>query len=120
MLKNIVYFSDERGRCPVREFVNSLPPDEQAKVFAYICELKKQGHNLRRPMADYVTRGLYELRPKANRIFYFFYLQASAVLVHAIRKRTDELPKRDIVLALKRKALLEAYRGSGKLMVEDL
>ncbi|MEI7529522.1 MAG: type II toxin-antitoxin system RelE/ParE family toxin [Elusimicrobiota bacterium] len=120
MLKNVLYFSTERGRFPVREFINSLPRDEQAKVYAYLRELKMQGHNLRRPMADYVTRGLYELRPKANRIFYFFYLQDSAVLVHAIRKQTGKLPQRDIQLALKRKALLEAVRNCGELAAEEL
>lgn len=120
MLKHVFYFSDERGREPVREFINSLPPGEQAKVFAYIAELKAQGHNLRRPLAGYVTRGLYELRPKANRIFYFFYLNSSAVLVHAIRKRTDKLPERDIALALKRKAQVEESRNAGRFEREEL
>ncbi|MCX5784404.1 MAG: type II toxin-antitoxin system RelE/ParE family toxin [Elusimicrobia bacterium] len=120
MLKNIFYFSDERGRCPVMEFIHSLPPDEQAKVYSYIRELRIQGHNLRRPMADYVTQGLYELRPKANRIFYFFYLKESAVFVHAIRKKTDKLPERDIRLALKRKANMQSFRDAGKLLTEDL
>lgn len=71
-------------------------------------------------MADYVTQGLYELRPQANRIFYFFYLRESAVLVHAMRKKTDKLPAGDIALALKRKAVMEAARNAGKLVTEDL
>lgn len=120
MLKHALYFRDERGRVPVREFIGSLPPAEQAKVYAYIAELKAQGHNLRRPLADYVTRGIYELRPKGNRVFYFFYLNSSAVLVHAIRKKTDKLPERDVALALKRKAQVEECRNDGTIEAEGL
>lgn len=120
MLKNVFYFSDERGRYPVEEFIKSLPPGERKKVYSYIAALWALGHELRRPMADYVTQGLYELRPKANRIFYFFYLGHSAILVHAVRKKSDALPVRDIALALKRKVKAEADRSGGKLAVEDL
>ncbi len=120
MLKNVFYFSDERGRYPVKEFIYSLSPSEQKKAISYLIALRDFGHNLHRPMADYVTQGLYELRPRANRIFYFFYLGESAVLVHAIRKTSDKLPERDIILALKRKAKVEAERNAGLLAAEGI
>jgi phage-related protein len=106
-LSSVYYFVDERGENPVKEFIKSLALKERAKVFAYISELKKQGNNLRRPMADYVEDGIYELRPKDNRIFYFFYLKDNAVLVHAIKKRVQEIPRNDLKLCLKRKGLIE-------------
>jgi phage-related protein len=109
MLENIYYFLGERGENPVKEFIKALSPDERAKVFAYMTELKNQGHNLRRPLADYLGQGIYELRPKANRIFYFFFLKNSPVLVHAIRKKTDKIPNRDLELCLKRKSEVEDY-----------
>ncbi len=71
-LKDICYFKDEDGHKPVKEFIDSLALKEQAKAYSYIVELKRQGNNLRRPMADYLEEGIYELRPKDNRIFYFF------------------------------------------------
>ncbi len=103
MLSNIYYFVDERGRNPVKEFIGSLTVKEQAKVLAYINELLRQGHNLRRPIADYLAEGIYELRPKGNRIFYFFFLKDSAVLVHALKKKTASIPKNDLLLCLERK-----------------
>ena len=48
-LKGVYYFVDKDGDKPVKEFINSLTQKEQAKVYAYITELKKQGNNLRRP-----------------------------------------------------------------------
>ena len=103
-MKGIYFFVDEKGNNPVREFVESLPDKEQAKVAAYVSELKIQGHNLRRPLADYLGDGIYELRPKNNRVFYFFFLKDNVILVHAIRKKTNKIPKEDLVLCLRRKA----------------
>ena len=115
MLSNIYYFVDERGKKPVKEFIDSLPVKEQAKVFAYLVELLQQGHNLRRPITDYLSEGIYELRPKGNRIFYFFFLKDSVVLVHAIRKKTARIPKDDLMLCLRRKAEVEELKRIEKL-----
>ena len=108
MLKGVYYFIDENGSKPVKEFIDSLAGKEQAKVYAYIAELKNQGHNLRRPMADYLRDGIYELRPRDNRIFYFFYLRDRAVLVHAIMKHVKKIPAHDLKLCIKRKMSVEA------------
>jgi len=110
-LSNICYFIDERGNKPVEEFIRALPKKERSKVFAYLSELKKEGSNLHRPMADYLGYGIYELRPKANRIFYFFYLRDNAVLVHAIRKYARKIPENDLRLCIKRKTQIEEGYG---------
>lgn len=115
MLSNIYYFIDGRGNSPIKEFIDNLPLTEQAKVFAYIVELLNQGHDLRRPIADYLGDGIYELRPKNNRIFYFFFLKDSAVLLHAIRKKTDKIPEKDLKLCIKRKTQVEELQEIEKL-----
>ncbi|MDD5611183.1 MAG: type II toxin-antitoxin system RelE/ParE family toxin, partial [Candidatus Omnitrophica bacterium] len=115
-LKAVYYFIDQRRDCPVKEFIKALPVRERAKIFAYINALKKEGNNLRRPMADYLGSGIYELRPKDNRIFYFFYLKDFAVLLHAIKKKTWRISENDLNLYLKRKELTE----SGYKHIEEL
>jgi len=107
-LKGVYYFEDQDGHKPVKEFIHSLTLKEQAKVYSYITELKRQGNNLRRPMADYLKDGIYELRPKDNRIFYFFYLRDKAVLVHVIKKHVKKVPDNDLRLSIKRKIETEA------------
>lgn len=102
-MKNICCFIDDRNCNPIKEFINKLPIKEKGKVLACIEELSIQGHNLRRPLADYLRDGIYELRPKKNRIFYFFFLKDNIVLLHAIRKNTQAIPEKDIKLCLKRK-----------------
>ena len=59
-------------------------------------------------MAGYLKEGIYELRPKDNRIFYFFYLRDRAVLVHAIKKHVKRIPEHDLALCIKRKMEVEA------------
>ena len=110
-LCGIYYFVDEHGESPVKDFIKSLPVKERAKVFAYITELKKQGNNLCRPMADYLEDGIYELRPKDNRIFYFFFLNDTAVLLHAIKKKRDKIPENDLRLCLDRKTQVEKCKN---------
>ncbi len=110
-MKSIYFFVDEKGNSPVREFIEKLPDKEQAKIAAYVSELKIQGHNLRRPLADYLGDGIYELRPKDNRVFYFFFLKDNVVLVHAIRKKTNKVPKEDLALCLRRKAEVVSLRS---------
>jgi phage-related protein len=106
---------DERGNSPIEEFMYSLPLKEKEKILAYISELLKEGHNLRRPMADYLGHGIYELRPKNNRIFYFFFLRDSAVLLHAIKKKTYEIPESDLNICIKRKSQVEEKESIKKL-----
>lgn len=69
------------------------------------------GHELRRPTADYLRDGIYELRAKHRnvhyRIFYFFSGKDIAVLNHSLIKKSSAVPKKDIELAIKRKQKFE-------------
>jgi phage-related protein len=111
------YFIDQRGNRPVKEFIANLPAKEQAKIFAYFHELMRQGYNLRRPMADYLCHGIYELRPKNNRIFYFFFLKDVVVFLHALRKKSDKISENDLRLCIKRKLEVETYQNLEKIEI---
>jgi phage-related protein len=80
-------------------------------VRARIQLLAEFGHELRRPAADYLDEGIYELRAKHGhvqfRILYFFHGKAVAVLAHSITKE-DVIPKAELERAKKRKQSFEA------------
>ncbi len=114
MLKHVYFFMDESGFSPVEKFINELSEKERAKVRAYIKILKEFGHNVRRPIADYLGEGIYELRPQAHRVFYFYFMKDSAVLLHMLRKKTDKIPFNDLKLCIKRKTEVELLGGSIK------
>jgi len=113
--KRVVYYVDEKGHSPVLEDIRTLTLKEQQKIFAYISLLEEQGEKLRRPMADYVGDKLYELRPKAHRVLYFFLLKDYTVIVHLFRKKTDRLPEAEKRIALSRMVdFLQRY-GQGEV-----
>ncbi|MBF0387671.1 MAG: type II toxin-antitoxin system RelE/ParE family toxin [Candidatus Omnitrophica bacterium] len=111
MLKHLYFFVDERGNCPVEQALSELTEKEDMKVRAYFKILKECGHNLRRPIADYLGSGIYELRPHSHRVFYFFFLNDSVVLLHVIRKKTDKIPINDFELCVMRKNEVEALEN---------
>ena len=63
------------------------------------------GHELRRPEADYLRDGIYELRVGLQginyRILYFFHGPVAAVLSHGLIKRR-EVPRRTLDEAIRR------------------
>jgi putative component of toxin-antitoxin plasmid stabilization module len=65
------------------------------------------GHELRRPEADFLRDGIYELRVGFGgvnyRMLYFFHGQTAAVVSHGCTKERV-VPAREIELASQRKA----------------
>ncbi len=64
-----------------------------------------------RPVSGHAS--LWELRPGANRIFYFAHTGRQFVMLHTFRKQSQKTPEREIRQAEKRLAqFLEEYRES--------
>jgi hypothetical protein len=105
----VIFYRDERGRAPVVEWLGELRRQDKkvyAKCAARIRVLAQLGHELRRPMADYLRDGIHELRIRHGhvnyRILYFFHGQAVAILAHGLSKE-DEVPNAEIERAIERK-----------------
>ena len=119
--KQVVYYVDAHGRSPIFDDIHALTLEEQQKVFAYVSLLEERGQMLRRPIADYVGDKLYELRPKAYRVLYFFMLKDYVVIVHLFRKAADRLPEQEKRIALNRmQDFLWRYRQGKVTLGGDL
>jgi hypothetical protein len=72
---------------------------------------RSEGHELRRPVADFLRDGIYELRPSYQgvhyRILYFFTGRSVAVLSQGITKE-GAVPDVEINRAIERKKRFEA------------
>lgn len=68
------------------------------------------GHKLRRPEADFLRDGIYELRVRRQRVnyrvLYFFHGKVAAILAHGLVKES-EVPKAEIERAIERKKRFE-------------
>lgn len=106
-----VIFYKEGETVFVREWLKGLPNKVQKKCLTFLTRLEMEGHELRRPIADFLREGIYELRPSYQgvhyRILYFFTGREVAVLSHGITKE-GEVPRVEIERAAERKKKFEA------------
>jgi phage-related protein len=96
------------GRSPVEEFILSLPESTQLEIFDALS-LLDSGKVLEMPLSrnlSSIRPGLHELRfrDKAGqvRVIYFIKKQVAIYLIHGFRKKTQEIPRKDLDIIVKR------------------
>ena len=62
----VIIFADEDGSSPLIDWLDGLTPKVQDKCIVRIERLQAMGYDLRRPEADLLRDGIYELRWKAE------------------------------------------------------
>lgn len=106
----VVFFQENEGKIPLLEWFDELPDKALAKCRARIERLKSLGHEIRRPEADYLRDGIYELRVGLNginyRMLYFFYGNKAVVISHGVIKE-KAVPLQEIDRAIKCKRKFE-------------
>ena len=92
----VIFYKDDNGRVPMDEWLDSLQSKARAKCVVGIARLEALGHELRRPEADYLKDGIYELRVGYlgvnYRLLYFFFAKA-AVGSRTVWLRNKECPQ---------------------------
>ncbi len=105
----VIILAEEDGSSLPLEWLDQMPPKVQDKCIVKIERLAELGHELRRPEADYLRDGIYELRVSFRyinyRILYFFHGK-QAILSHGLMKES-EVPPTEIDFALSRRKLFE-------------
>lgn|SRR3990167_6040882 len=101
MCYKIEYYDEK-----LQNWLDELPIGLQAS-FAKLTELLIEfGANLRLPHSKAMGNGLFELRPKAKegiaRIFYCMTYKQKIIFLHAIIKKTERTPKKELKIARRR------------------
>lgn len=106
----VIFYQDTKDNSPIVEWLRKIrkqDPKGFLNCLARVEQLQMFGYELRRPAADYLSDGIYELRAKHRniqyRLFYFFHGENIAVIDHGIIKEQSAVPKIDIKRALDRK-----------------
>jgi len=106
----VVFYREEDGTVPLLVWLDTLPTKAHDKCRVRIERLKEQGHELRRPEADYLRDGIYELRTKHAgvnyRMLYFFHRNVAAVVSQGLTKE-QAVPPVEIDRAIERKRRFE-------------
>ncbi len=107
---HVLFYQEDDGTIPVLDWLDSLPPKAQDKCVVKIERLRELGHELRRPEADFLRDGIYELRVGLRgvnyRLLYFFHGKGAVVLAHGLTKERV-VPPREIHEAIRRKRKFE-------------
>lgn len=108
---NVVFYQERNGSCPVLDWLDGLTQKARDKCVVRLERLRQMGHELRRPEADFLRDGIYELRVSFHgihyRILYFYHGTLAAVVSHGLVKE-QVVPAKEIDRALARKARFEA------------
>jgi len=101
-------FQDANGDVPYLEWVESLPQKAQDKCRVRLERLREMGNELRRPEADYLRDGIYEIRVRHQRInyriLYFFHGRSAVIVSHGLQQE-KAVPPKEIDLALARREI---------------
>ena len=107
-LLKVRFYLRSSGRSPVEEFLQECSPEIRSD-FIDAINLLAAGENLTMPLSRNLASihtGLHELRLKDRsgqiRVFYFIKKGEAIYLLHAFKKKTQDLPKNEIETVLKR------------------
>ena len=110
----VLFYCEANGSTPVLEWLDELHRDDRRaynKCVEVIARLRELGSELRRPTADFLQDGIYELRARVGRvnyrILYFFHGRNVAILSNGFTKER-EIPKSELATAVRRKSLFES------------
>ena len=109
----VFFFEDDNGEVPVYAWLAELAATDAKAAACCIAKIRllaALGHESRRPHADYLRDGVYELRAKRGRVnyrvLYFFHGRNAALLAYGLTKE-KEVPDADIDRAISRKKQYE-------------
>ncbi len=108
----VIVFQEAEGKTPpLVEWLDGLPQKARIKCLVRLKRLEDLGHELRRPEADYLRDGIYELRASHQgvhyRMLYFFHGRSAVVLTHGVVKER-EVPGKEIDRAIRAMQAFEA------------
>jgi len=115
----VKFYRDKNGESDIVNFLDALKVRAETsktdrinrnKILAYIGALEQFGTRIGEPIVKHIDGDIWEIRPLANRIFFFYWKDNSFVLLHHFTKKTNKTPQREIEQARsKMKDYIERY-----------
>ena len=99
------FYEDKHGEQPVKEVLIQLRDQAQTskdariqyqKILTHIRALENYGTRMGEPHVKHLDCSVWELRPLAHRIFFFYWRDNTFVLLHHFIKKTQKTPPKEI------------------------
>ena len=117
---NIEFYSNAEGVSELWNFLDELQQKattnkdariQHKQIVQYIQLLEDHGTRLGDNITKHLEDGIWELRPGANRVLYFFHKDNTYVLLHQFRKKSQKTPRREIEKAKSERSDWLARKG---------
>lgn len=106
MTWKVVFYKDEDGNEPVKDFILQQPHGAIAEIIHVFDLLHRFDISLSSPYVEKIKGKIWSLRIKHStdyyRILYSTFPDKKFILLHAIKKKRDNLTNQDILRALER------------------
>lgn len=120
---DLVLFQESDGTVPLADWLDGLTKHARVKCLARLERLRVFGHDLRRPVANYLGDDIYELRAKHlgvnYRMLYFFHGQSVVVVSHGFSKQGAKVPKQELDRAIHRKKVFRQSPSAHSFRLES-
>ena len=105
---DIEFYYDKNGKSEIVEYLDMLTDKAKTsktdrinreKILTYIGALERFGTRIGKPYVKHISDEIWELRPLASRIFFFYWKDNKFVLLHHFIKKTQKTPQKEIAKA---------------------
>jgi phage-related protein len=99
------FYEDRHGKQPVKEVLIELRDKaatskdariQYQKILLHIRALETYGTRIGEPQVRHIDGSLWELRPLAHRILFFYWRENKFILLHHFIKKTQKTPSKEI------------------------
>jgi len=99
------FYEDKHGEQPIKKLLIELRDKARTskndriqyeKILAYIRSLENHGTRLGEPLVKHIGGDIWELRPLAHRILFFYWKDNKFILLHHFIKKTNKTPAKEI------------------------
>ena len=101
----VEFYEDKNGSQPVKEVLIELRDRARTskdariqyqKILTHILALETYGTRIGEPQVKHLDGNLWEIRPLAHRIIFFYWRNNKFVLLHHFIKKTQKTPAKEI------------------------
>ena len=116
----IDFYEDRQKRQPVKNVLTDLRDKAKTskdvriqyqKILTFIRVLEKYGTRVGEPVVKHIVDDIWELRPLAHRVFFFYWKDNKFILLHHYIKKSKKTPSYEIDQARRNKQdYIERYK----------
>ena len=99
------FYENKQGEQPIKKLLSDLRDKannskdariQYEKILTYIRSLGKHGTRIGEPVVKHIGSDIWELRPLAHRILFFYWKDNKFILLHHFIKKTNKTPPKEI------------------------